>query len=179
MVTAGGAFATFRGDLRPAKRTSFTVTPAASSSISGIASTTGWTSVASSSGCRSIFGRPDSHHPPGRRGPVPAMGIAGVLRQGGAGMAFVRNWVDAVGPDPINPKALSVVIGAGWAFRWADRVGLQVFGAQHVAAIADLRRPKGPFKTRGQLLVARCSDCDPLTARGAARPRRHIIRIRG
>jgi hypothetical protein len=63
----------------------------------------------------------------------------GFFLKGGAGMAFVRNWVDAIGPDPINQKALSVVIGAGWAFRWAERVGLQVFGAQHVAAIGDLQ----------------------------------------
>jgi hypothetical protein len=63
----------------------------------------------------------------------------GFFLKGGAGMAFVRNWVDAIGPDPINSKALSVVIGAGWAFRPAARVGLQVFGAQHVAALGDLK----------------------------------------
>ena len=67
----------------------------------------------------------------------------GFFVKGGAGMAFVRNWVDAIGPDPINSKALSVVIGAGWAFRWAERVGLQVFGAQHVAALADLQTAEG------------------------------------
>ena len=39
----------------------------------------------------------------------------GFFLKGGAGMAFVRNWVDASGPDPINSKALSVVIGGGWA----------------------------------------------------------------
>ena len=54
-------------------------------------------------------------------------------------MAFVRNWVDAIGPDPINSKALSVVIGAGWAFRPAERFGFQVFGAQHVAALGDIQ----------------------------------------
>lgn len=54
-------------------------------------------------------------------------------------MAFVRNWVDAIGPEPINQKALSVVIGAGWAVRPNERVGWQVFGAQHVAAIGDLQ----------------------------------------
>jgi hypothetical protein len=63
----------------------------------------------------------------------------GFFLKGGAGMAFVRNWVDAIGPDPINSKAWSVVIGGGWAFRPADRVGLQVFGAQHVAALGDLQ----------------------------------------
>ena len=65
----------------------------------------------------------------------------GFFLKGGAGMAFVRNWVDAIGPDPINQKALSVVIGAGWAFRPAERVGLQVFGAQHAAALGDLQTP--------------------------------------
>jgi hypothetical protein len=63
----------------------------------------------------------------------------GFFVKGGAGMAFVRNWVDAIGPDAINSKALSVVIGAGWAFRPAARVGLQAFGAQHVAAMGDLQ----------------------------------------
>ncbi len=63
----------------------------------------------------------------------------GFFLKGGAGMAFVRNWVDAIGPEPINQKALSVVIGAGWAVRPNERVGWQVFGAQHVAAIGDLQ----------------------------------------
>ena len=63
----------------------------------------------------------------------------GFFVKGGAGMAFVRNWIDAVGQDPINQKALSVIIGAGWAFRPADRFGLQVFAGQHVAALGDLR----------------------------------------
>jgi hypothetical protein len=63
----------------------------------------------------------------------------GFFLKGGAGMAFVRNWVDAIGPNPINQKALSVVIGAGWAFRPAARIGFQVFGSQHVAALGDLQ----------------------------------------
>jgi hypothetical protein len=63
----------------------------------------------------------------------------GFFLKGGAGMAFVRNWVDALGSDAINSKALSVVIGAGWAFRPAARLGLQVFGTQHVAALGDLQ----------------------------------------
>jgi hypothetical protein len=63
----------------------------------------------------------------------------GFFVKGGAGMAFVRNWVDAIGPVPINQKALSVVIGTGWAFRTRERFGLQVFGAQHVAALGDLQ----------------------------------------
>ena len=63
----------------------------------------------------------------------------GFFLKGGAGMAFVRNWVDAIGQDPINQKALSVIIGAGWAFRPGERVGLQVFGSQHVAALGDFQ----------------------------------------
>jgi len=63
----------------------------------------------------------------------------GFFLKGGAGMAFVRNWVDAIDHNPINQKALSVIIGAGWAFRPAERFGLQVFASQHVAALGDLR----------------------------------------
>lgn len=63
----------------------------------------------------------------------------GFFLKGGAGMAFVRNWVDATGPDPINSKALSVVIGGGWAFRPMSRVGFQVFASQHAGAIGDLQ----------------------------------------
>ena len=62
----------------------------------------------------------------------------GFFVKGGAGMAFVRNWVDGIGPNPINSKAWSVVIGGGWAFRPASRIGLQVFAAQHVGALGDL-----------------------------------------
>ena len=67
----------------------------------------------------------------------------GFFLKGGAGMAFVRNWVDAIGPDSINSKALSVVIGGGWAFRPAERVGFQLFAAQHVAALGDLHTADG------------------------------------
>jgi hypothetical protein len=67
----------------------------------------------------------------------------GFFLKGGAGMAFVRNWVDATGPDPINSKALSLVIGAGWIFRPTSRVGLQLFGTQHAGAIGDLQTATG------------------------------------
>ena len=63
----------------------------------------------------------------------------GFFLKGGAGMAFVRNWVDAIGTDSIDQKALSVVIGAGWVFRPAARVGFQVFGTQHAGALGDLQ----------------------------------------
>jgi hypothetical protein len=63
----------------------------------------------------------------------------GFFLKGGAGMAFVRNWVDVTGGDPITSKALSVVIGTGWEFRATRRVGLQVFAAQHAAALGDFK----------------------------------------
>ena len=63
----------------------------------------------------------------------------GFFVKGGAGMAFLRNWVDVIGQDSFNSKALSVVIGTGWAFRPAQRLGLQVFASQHVAALGDFQ----------------------------------------
>ena len=82
-------------------------------------------------------------------------GSQGFFVKGGAGMAFLRNWVDAIGPDAINSKNLSVVIGAGWVLRPAARVGFQLFGAQHVSAIGDLQTAAGDIPdVVGQLLVA-------------------------
>ena len=63
----------------------------------------------------------------------------GFFLKGGAGMAFVRNWVDTLGPDAINSKALSVVIGGGWAFRVEKRVGFELFASQHAGALGDLQ----------------------------------------
>jgi hypothetical protein len=63
----------------------------------------------------------------------------GFVIKGGAGMAFLRNWVDAVGPSASNQKSLSVVIGAGWVFQPEARVGFQIFGSQHAAAIGDVK----------------------------------------
>lgn len=63
----------------------------------------------------------------------------GFFLNGGAGMGFVRNWIDTLGPDAINSKALSVVIGGGWAFRAEQRVGFQVFAMQHALALGDLQ----------------------------------------
>jgi hypothetical protein len=63
----------------------------------------------------------------------------GFFLKGGAGMAFVRNWVDVLGSDSYNEKGLSVIIGAGWAFQPAARVGVQVFGMQHAIALGDLQ----------------------------------------
>lgn len=86
----------------------------------------------------------------------------GFFVKGGAGMAFVRNWVDAVGDTPFTSKALSVVIGAGWVFRRDERVGFEVFGAQHAAALGDLKTAEsevqdvlGNFWTLGAAIVIR------------------------
>ena len=62
----------------------------------------------------------------------------GFFMKGGAGMAYVRNWVDTTSTESINSKALSVVIGAGWEFMPLRRLGFQAFGSQHVAALGDL-----------------------------------------
>lgn len=67
----------------------------------------------------------------------------GFFLKGGAGMAFIRNWVDVSGPDAVTSKALSVVIGGGWAFRPAARLGLQLFATQHAAGVGDLGTAEG------------------------------------
>ena len=67
----------------------------------------------------------------------------GFLLKGGAGMAFVRNWVDGTNGDAITSKALSLVIGAGWQFHHTGRFGFQVFAAQHAAALGDLTTASG------------------------------------
>jgi len=67
----------------------------------------------------------------------------GFFIKGGAGMALVRNWVATTGPNPDDSKALSVVIGAGWEFNPNGRLGLQLFGMQHVGALGDLQTAGG------------------------------------
>ena len=67
----------------------------------------------------------------------------GFFMKGGAGMAYVRNWVDVISTDAINSKALSLVIGAGWEFKGPGRFGIQAFGSQHVAALGDLTTADG------------------------------------
>jgi hypothetical protein len=63
----------------------------------------------------------------------------GFFLKGGAGLAFVRNWIDLSASGPLTSKALSVVIGGGWHFRPAARVGLELFASQHAAALGDLQ----------------------------------------
>ena len=67
----------------------------------------------------------------------------GFFLKGGAGMAFVRNWVDVLGPDSFNEKGLSVLIGAGWVVRPTARLGLQFFATQHAFALGDLQASEG------------------------------------
>jgi hypothetical protein len=68
----------------------------------------------------------------------------GFFIKGGAGMAFVRNWVRTLGPDPDNSKALAVVIGGGWEFNRKGRLGMQLFAMQHIGALGDLQTVNGP-----------------------------------
>jgi hypothetical protein len=68
----------------------------------------------------------------------------GFFVKGGAGMAFVRNWVKTTGPHPDDSKALAVVFGTGWEFKPKGRVGFQLFATQHVGALGDLQTVNGP-----------------------------------
>jgi len=67
----------------------------------------------------------------------------GFFLKGGAGMAFVRNWVHSLGPHPDSSKALAVVIGGGWEFNPKGPLGLQLFATQHVGALGDLQTADG------------------------------------
>jgi len=67
----------------------------------------------------------------------------GFFVKGGAGMAFVRNWVHTMGPHPDDSKALAVVFGGGWEFNPKGRLGLQLFATQHVGALGDLQTVNG------------------------------------
>jgi len=67
----------------------------------------------------------------------------GFFVKGGAGMAFVRNFVRTLGPHPDDSKALAVVIGGGWEFRPKGPLGLQLFATQHVGALGDLQTSQG------------------------------------
>ena len=63
----------------------------------------------------------------------------GLFVKGGAGMAFVRNWSDFSSTSAVTSKALSVIIGAGWEFRPAARVGYQLSAQQHATAVGDIQ----------------------------------------
>lgn len=67
------------------------------------------------------------------------MASNGFFLRGGMGMVFIRNFTfdaaDSV--PPITSKALGLTYGAGWAFWREKRVGFELFGAQHMAALGD------------------------------------------
>jgi hypothetical protein len=65
----------------------------------------------------------------------------GFFLKTGAGMAFLRNWLDALdeAEPPLRSKAFALAIGAGWEWTLKGRVGAQAFGAQHAAALGDLQ----------------------------------------
>ena len=85
---------------------------------------------------------------------------SGFFVKGGMGVAFVRNWLFA--GAPITQKALALGIGAGWEFRRSERIGFQVYGAQHAAALGDfelrdetLENVMGNYWSLGAALVIR------------------------
>jgi hypothetical protein len=67
----------------------------------------------------------------------------GFFIKGGAGMAFVRNWVPTTGPNPENSKALAVTFGTGWEVTVKGRFGVQLFATQHIGALGDLQTAGG------------------------------------
>jgi hypothetical protein len=65
----------------------------------------------------------------------------GLFLKAGMGMAVVRNFVigeSGIAP-PIRSRSLGVTYGIGWTFHHDKRVGLQVFGAQHISALGDFQ----------------------------------------
>ena len=67
-------------------------------------------------------------------------GSSGFFLRLSSGMAFVRNWVvDTDTSTSFTSKAFALEIGGGWEWRFSRRLGTQVFGSQHVAALGDLQ----------------------------------------
>ena len=66
-------------------------------------------------------------------------GSSGFFVRVSSGMAFVKNWiVDIDTSKAYRSKAFALEIGGGWEWRFGRRLGTQVFGSQHVAALGDL-----------------------------------------
>lgn len=67
-------------------------------------------------------------------------GSKGFFVRVSSGMAFVRNWVVTTNDasQTFTSKAFALEIGGGWEWRFARRLGTQVFGSQHVATLGDL-----------------------------------------
>jgi hypothetical protein len=65
----------------------------------------------------------------------------GFFVRAGSGMAFLKNWLNTVdtAAPPLRSKAFALGLGAGWEWRSRGRMGVQLFGAQHVAALGDLQ----------------------------------------
>jgi len=67
-------------------------------------------------------------------------GSSGFFLRISSGMAFVRNWVvETDTSTSFTSKAFALEIGGGWEWRFARRLGTQVFASQHVAALGDLQ----------------------------------------
>ena len=70
---------------------------------------------------------------------------SGFFVKAGLGMAFVKNWI--ISPDiedtGVRSKALALGLGAGWEWRVSRHFGVQILGAQHVAALGDLELARG------------------------------------
>lgn len=88
----------------------------------------------------------------------------GFFLKAAIGMAFVRNFqYDADGTlPPATSKGLGFSYAAGWTFRQDRRIGLQLFGAQHVAALGDFQTSTatindviGNFWSLGAAIVVR------------------------
>lgn len=70
----------------------------------------------------------------------------GFFVKGGAGMAFVNNWILTMptGDDSgIRSKAFGLGLASGWEWRVSRHVGAQAIGAMHVAALGDLEVARG------------------------------------
>jgi hypothetical protein len=69
----------------------------------------------------------------------------GFFIRAGSGMAFVRNWLGTIEDNApsIRSKAFALGLGAGWEWRTRRRLGFQIFGAQHAAALGDLESSEG------------------------------------
>ena len=110
----------------------------------------------------------------------------GFFLKGGAGMAFVRNWVDTLSPDSFNEKGLSVIIGGGWAVS-ADRAPRPA-GVRHAARLrpgrlagqpgADQRRDRQPlvgWGGGGHSIGSRSRKRVPVASRGARRLHHRVV----
>ena len=67
----------------------------------------------------------------------------GFFLKGGAGMAFVKNFVDVLGPDRSTRRGCRCSSAPGGSFHPTARLGLQVFGMQHAFALGDLQTADG------------------------------------